>query len=88
MVTLGFTFSYSDSVVNDTAFPFVSSYILIGGSGDLVYEAPDGSAQWLPSAPIGYNPIAAKRVLSNGVVNGVARVTTSTSMVYCAAPKF
>jgi len=88
MVTLGFTFSYSDTVTAGKAFPFASSYILVGGSGDLVYEAPDGSAQWVPSAPVGYNPISAVRVLATGTVNGTLRTTTATSMVYCSAPKF
>ena len=88
MVTLGFTFSYSDNVTTDVNFPFVSSYILVGISGDLVYEAPDGSAQWIPSCPAGYNPVAAVKVLSTGTVNGTPRATTAGSLVYCSAPKF
>lgn len=88
MITLGFTFSYSDNAVADTAFPYVSTYLLVGVSGDLVFEAPDGSAQWVRSCPVGYNPIAAKRILTSGTVNGTPRTTTASNIVYCCAPKY
>ena len=90
MITLGFTFSYSDLVVPDTSFPYQSSYIYIGdgGAGDVVYLAQDGTAQWVQGAGVGYNPIATTKVLSTGVVNGVERTTTATEMVYCCAPTY
>ena len=88
MVTLGFTYSYSDAVVNDAAFPFPSTYIYVQTAGDIVYEAPDGAFQWLQGAGVGYHPISALRVLSSGTVNGNSRSTTATGMFYCSAPQF
>lgn len=88
MVTLGFTFSYADVVSVGVNFPYVSSYIFVGTSGDLVWQAPNGTAQWMPSAPVGYNPISAVKILASGVVNGVTRTTTATNLTYCCAPTF
>lgn len=89
MITVGFSFSYSDVVTADKYFPFLSSYIYVNDTaGDIVYEAPDGSAQWVQGAGLGYNMIAAQRVLSSGTVNGTLRTTTATGMVYCCAPTY
>lgn len=89
MITLGFSFSYSDVVTVDILFPYASSYIYVGDTaGDIVYEAPDGTAQWVQNAGLGYNPIAAKRVLTSGTVNGTPRTTTATGMVYCCSPTY
>lgn len=88
MVTLGFTYSYSDLVTNDLPFPYPSTYLYVQGAGDIVYEAPNGSAQWLQAAGVGYHPISALKVLSSGTVNGTPRTTTATGLVYCSAPLF
>jgi hypothetical protein len=90
MITQGFTFSYSDLVTLDTNIPYVSSYIYIpsGSVGDVVFEAPDGTAQWVKGAPAGYSPISATRVLTSGTVNGTPRTTTASNMVYCCAPTY
>ena len=45
MITQGFTFSYSDLAVNDVVFALPSTYLWLPVAGDLVYEAPDGSAR-------------------------------------------
>lgn len=88
MVTLGFTFSYSDLAVNDVPFPFPSSYLYVQTAGDIVYQAPDGSSQWIQAAGVGYHPISAVMVMSAGTVNGTPRTTTALGVVYCSAPKF
>ena len=89
MITLGFTFNYSDVVTLDAPLPYQSSYIYVNNTaGDIVYEAPDGSAQWVKGAGLGYNPIATKKVLTSGTVNGTLRTTTAVGMVYCCAPTY
>ena len=89
MITLGFSFSYSDLVTAGQYFPYLSSYIYVNDTaGDIVYEAPDGSAQWVQGAGLGYNMIAAQRVLATGTVNGTLRTTTAVGMVYCCAPTY
>lgn len=89
MITLGFTFTYSDDVVADVEFPYQSSYIYVSDApGDIVYQAPDGSAQWVRDAGLGYNPIATRKILSTGTVNGVSRTTTATGLVYCCSPTY
>ena len=94
MITLGFAFGYSDIVTLDTPFtngtnPIYSSYIYVYGSaGDIVYRNSAGDLQYLPSATLGYNPIAATEILTTGVVNGVSRDTTATGLAYCASTKY
>lgn len=87
MITLGFTFSYSDVVTEGVAFPFPSSYIYVNTTaGDIVYQAPNGSYQWVQGAGLGYNPIAALMVVSSATVNGTPRTTSAVGMVYCCSP--
>lgn len=89
MVTLGFAFSYSDLAVAGTAFPYPSMYLYVQGAGDVVYEAPDGSAQWFQGAQANMLiPIAATRILASGTVNGVSRTTTATNVFYCSSPNY
>jgi hypothetical protein len=88
MITLGFTFEYSDLVVPGVAFPFVSTYIYVQTAGDIVYQSRDGSFQWLQAAGVGYHPISAVMVVASATVNGVSRTTTATNMVYCSAPPY
>jgi hypothetical protein len=86
MITWGFAFGYSDLAVIDTNFEKPSCYIWVSGNtGDIVYENSTGAAQYFPNAQ-GNNiyPIAARRILSSGIVNGVERVTTATALVYCS----
>lgn len=88
MITQGFTFSYSDLAVAGTLFPFPSTYLLVQTAGDLVYEAPDGTAQWVQAAQVGYHPISATRILASGTVNGTPRTTTAAGVVYCSSPPY
>ncbi len=89
MLTLGFAFGYSDMVVLDDLFPKASAYIYVSGdAGDIVYENTVGEAQFFPNAQANnFYPIAAKRILSSGTVNGVSRDTTATELVYCSTGK-
>lgn len=85
MISWGFAFGYSDEATIDVNFPFPSIYLAVGGAGDIVYENTAGQAQWFPGAQAGmFYPIAARRILTNGTVNGTPRVTTATGIVYCS----
>jgi hypothetical protein len=88
MITLGFTYEYSDLAVNDVPFPFISTYLYVQTAGDIVYESPNGSAQWLQAAGVGYHPISAIKILTSGTVNGTPRVTSAGGIVYCCAPRY
>ena len=85
MITLGFTYNFSDLVVNGTAFPYPTTYLYLPTAGDVVYQTTDGSYQWIQSAAAGYHPIAATRVVATETVNGVSRNTTAANMVYCCS---
>lgn len=84
MISFGFAFGYSDYATVDVNFPKPSVYIYVSGaSGNIVYENSAGEAQWLPGAlEGGIYPIAARRILSTGTVNGVSRTTSATGLVY------
>jgi hypothetical protein len=84
MISFGFAFGYSDYVTIDTYFPKPSIYIYVSGSGgDIVYENSGGTAQWVPGTiEAGIYPIAARRILTSGIVNGTERTTTATGLVY------
>ncbi len=84
MISFGFAFGYSDYATIDVNFPKPSIYIYVAGtSGDIVYENTGGTAQWLPGAlEGGIYPIAARRILTSGTVNGTLRTTTATNLVY------
>ena len=85
MITNGFAFGFSDAVTLDTNFPYPSCYIYVGtSSGDIVYENTAGQAQVILNAGLGYHPIAARRVLASGTVNGIARTTTADGLCYCS----
>lgn len=86
MITYGFAFGYSDLATLDVNFVKPSCYIFVSGdAGDIVYENSAGEAQYFPGAQSNnIYPIAAKRILSNGTVNGVSRETTATDLVYCS----
>lgn len=89
MISLGFTFSFSDVVTLDKNLPYKSSYIYVGDTGgDIVYLGSDGTPQWVNAAGLGYNPIATTRVLTSGTVNGTLRTTSAVGMVYCCAPTY
>lgn len=87
-VTQGFTFSYSDTIVVNVPFPYLSTYIYVQGAGDLVYEAPDGTPQWIQAAQPGYHQISALRMLSSGTISDIVRTTTVTGAMYCCAPTY
>lgn len=86
MISWGFAFGFSDLVTVDTNFVKPSCYIYVSGStGNIVYENSAGEAQYFPNAQANnIYPIAARRILSSGTVNGVSRTTTATSLVYCS----
>lgn len=90
MVTLGFTFGYSDVAVNGTPFPNgqVSTYLYVQTAGDIVYQGGDGKAQFLQGAGVGYHPVSTNLVLSSGTVNGTSRTTTASGIVWCAGGKY
>jgi hypothetical protein len=88
MITLGFSYDYSDLVTLDQDFIFPSTYILVGIVGDIVYENRYGVAQWIANAQPGYHPIAARKILTSGVVNGTPRNTTASGMLYCSSPVY
>ena len=94
-ITRGFTAKYSDQITLDDEFgsyspisgttvPFVSSYILINTPGDLVYidesVGSSAQAQFINSAPAGFIPIAATKILSSGTVNGIPRLTLPSTV--------
>jgi hypothetical protein len=60
---------------------FTSTCLATGG--DIVYENSGGTAQWVPGTiEAGIYPIAARRILTSGIVNGTERTTTATGLVY------
>jgi len=94
MITMGFAFGISDIVTLDTPFSYngnliYSSYIYVyTAAGDIVYRNSAGDLQYLPSAALGYNPIAAAEIVTSGDVNGTTRTTTATGLAYCASTKY
>jgi hypothetical protein len=88
MITLGFSYDYSDLVTLDQPFPFPSTYILVGITGDIVFENRYGELQWVANAQPGYHPIAAKKIVTSGDVNDVPRSTTASGLIYCASPVY
>ncbi len=97
MYTMGFTCQVSDIVTLDTFFVapqtgsnqiICSTYIWIpttGAEGGIVYENPVGDICWWPYAFVGYNPIAARKVLTTAVVNSITRNTTATPLYWGGA---
>jgi hypothetical protein len=94
MITMGFAFGISDVVTLDTPFSYngnivYSSYIYVyTAAGDIVYRNSAGELQYLPSAAIGYHPIAASEIVTSGDVNGVTRTTGATGLAYCGSVKY
>lgn len=90
--TNGFNGSISDVVTLGTAFtdyvtgnPVISTYIIIptiGEEGAIVYVDSGGNYRYLPYAFIGYNPIAAAKILSSATVDGIMRTTTATPLYW------
>ncbi len=89
MITNGFAVGLSDLVTLDVLFPAPSSYIYVTGSaGDIVFENTSGNPQFWPEAQaFNLYPIAARRILTDGVVNGTLRTTTATDLSYGASTK-
>lgn len=86
MISWGFAFGYSDIAVAGTLFAKPSVYLYVSGSsGDIVYENTAGEAQYFPNAQANnIYPIAARRILATGTVNGSMRTTSATNIVYCS----
>lgn len=62
----------------------VSSYVLIGSAGDIVYENVHGDLQYMQSVPAGLMPMAATRIMTAGTVRGTPRTTTANLMSWMA----
>jgi|HubBroStandDraft_6_1064221.scaffolds.fasta_scaffold11517_6 hypothetical protein len=96
MITWGFVASYGDAITIGKPFTqtvqghlvtFISSYILVGSSGDLVWLNALGIPQWLPGTLAGQAyPIGASQIVASAIVNGVSRTTTASSLSYLASP--
>ena len=86
MISWGFAFGYSDYATVGVNFPKPSCYLYVSGNtGDIVYLNSNGVAQWFPNAQANnIYPIAAKQIVSSATVNGTARTTTATNIVYCS----
>lgn len=90
--TNGFNGSISDVVTLGTEFidyvsgqPVISTYIVIpttGEEGSIVYVDSGGNLRYMPYIFLGYNPIAAQKILSSGMVNGISRMTTATPLYW------
>jgi hypothetical protein len=88
MITNGSSFGYSDTVTLDADLPYASTYIYSGDGGDIVYLNTAGEEQWFKGAAANqFIPIAAKKILTSGTVNGTSRTTSATNMVYCCSVK-
>jgi len=96
MITLGFACGISGPVTLDTAFtdgsgtPITSTYIGIptgSGEGGIVYVNSIGVTKWWPFAYIGYNPIAASKILTSATVDGTPRTTTATNLFFAGSYK-
>lgn len=86
MYTYGRGFGYSDAVTLDTAFPHASTFIYVATTaGNIVYENTAGEQQVLIGAAVGYHPIVARKILTSGTVNGIARTTTAVGLSYCTS---
>jgi hypothetical protein len=91
MITLGFVPSYSDAVTIGQFFfyngvQYTATYIFVGSAGDIVWENNQGEPQWFPGAQANQGYImGAGRILASGVVNGVSRTTTASSMTWMSA---
>jgi len=86
MISYGFAFGFSDLAVVDTNFAKPSCWLYVSGSGgNIVYENTNGVAQYFPNAQANtLYPIAARRILSGGTVNGTPRLTSASGIVYCS----
>lgn len=86
MKTKGFTCGLSGLVTLNEYLPYASTYITVSTTGgSIVYENTAGENKYWPFAFVGYNPIAAKKILSEAVVDGVARTTTATVLGWAAS---
>jgi hypothetical protein len=85
-ISLGVAAGYSNVVSVDVPFgnddqgnPFVSTYIIVGGTGDIVWRNALGELQFLQNVSSGTTlGIAAIEIVSSGTVYGVPRTTTAT----------
>ena len=75
----------SDIVTLDALIPYTTCYIYVASAGDIVFLNTNGQNQFFSNAGVGYHPLRAIRVLSSGIVNGVARTTSATDMTYLAS---
>lgn len=85
MKTKGYTCGYSGLVTLDEDLPHPSAYISVSATaGDIVFVNTAGETQYWPFAFIGYNPIAAKRILTSATIDGVLRATTAGVLGWAA----
>jgi hypothetical protein len=92
--TPGFSCQISDLVTQNVPFAaphptpnqtICSSYIIVpttGSEGGFVYENPAGEICYWPYAFVGYNPVAARQILTSATINGVNRTTTAAPLYW------
>lgn len=88
MITKGFTCGRHGAVTLDEVLPdnLTSSYISVGTTaGAIVFENSSGNPQWCPFAFVGWNIIAARKILTSAVVDGATRETTAVGLGWAAS---
>jgi len=87
-ITLGVSAGYSNAVANDIPFgfdalgkPFISTYIIVGTTGNIVWKNSVGELQYVQNVSSGTTlGIAATEIVSAGNVYGVLRTTTAAQL--------
>lgn len=86
MKTNGFPCGLSGAVTLDATLPVPSSYIVVGTTaGAIVFENTAGENQYWPYASVGYNPIAAKKILTSATIDAVLRTTTAVGLAWAGS---
>lgn len=84
-ISLGVAAGYSNVVSVDTPFgtddngnPFVSTYLIVGSTGDIIWKNVRGELQFLQNVSSGTTlGVAATEIVSAATVYGVPRTTTA-----------
>lgn len=95
-ISNGVTAGLADVVVIDTPFlvradgtKVMSTYITIGGNGDIVFRNTLGDLQYVPNVSSGtIIPIAATEIVSSGTVRGILRSTTAALLGWLGSGKY
>lgn len=86
----GYVVDYSNVVTLDTNFilngqTYISTYIYIGGAGDIVWKNSDGQLNFLNDAQPGYHLINASQIVTSGTVGGVSQTTSASNISWLAS---